>query len=345
MVDCQSKIPKITVLMPIYNCDLYIKEAIDSILNQTFMDFEFIIIDDASTDNTVFIVKRYNDSRIKLIEKEKNSGYTNSLNYGLSIARGEYIARMDGDDISLPERFIKQVHILDKNPNLVLCGTLFSIIGTGKVISLPERHDEIKIALLKYCCFGHPTVMMRKSILDEFSLIYDYNKEPAEDYDLWTRLLSLGQLHNLQEVLLNYRVHNSQVSHKRKQQQIEIAVNVKLNLLKRLDYETNQQEQDLLCRIIINKEFINFEEIRQYQIIKSKLINANIKVFFEEKGFMKYLFDIENRILKNYFLRSPKYSPKVYFEYLSIKKGGQFKFQTFKEIKLFLKSIIFYTKR
>ena len=99
------KIPTITVLMPVYNCALYINEAMDSILSQTFDDFEFLIIDDASTDDTVSIIKSYNDPRIQLVEKPVNTGYTNSLNYGLSIANGKYIARMDGDDISLPERF------------------------------------------------------------------------------------------------------------------------------------------------------------------------------------------------------------------------------------------------
>ncbi len=125
-----TKFPRITVIMPVYNCELYIKEAIDSILNQTFTDFEFLIIDDASTDKTVSIIKEYKDFRIQLIEKEGNKGISDSLNYGLKVAKGEYIARMDGDDISLPERFVKQVTFLDSNPDVILCGSNFGIIGT-----------------------------------------------------------------------------------------------------------------------------------------------------------------------------------------------------------------------
>ena len=153
-----SSSPRITVLMPVYNCELYIKEAIDSILNQSFSDFEFIIIDDASSDSTVSIIKAYDDPRIQLIVKQQNSGYTNSLNYGLSIAKGEYIARMDGDDISFSERFEKQIAFLDKNPDVVLCGTFFKIIGMDKVIVVPEGHEDIKVAMLKDCSTVPPSI-------------------------------------------------------------------------------------------------------------------------------------------------------------------------------------------
>ena len=112
--------PKITVLMPVYNCELYIQEAIESILHETYSDFEFLILDDASTDQTVSIIKKYKDACIQLIEKLLKAGYTNSLNYGLTIARGKYIARMDGDDISFPDRFVKQVTYLEANPGVVL---------------------------------------------------------------------------------------------------------------------------------------------------------------------------------------------------------------------------------
>ena len=120
--------PKISVILPVYNSELYIKETIDRVLNQTFSDFELLIIDDCSTDKTVSIIKEYSDERICLIEKEKNSGLINSLNFGISLAKGEYIARMDGDDICLLERFAKQVAFLDKNPTIILCGTAYSDI-------------------------------------------------------------------------------------------------------------------------------------------------------------------------------------------------------------------------
>jgi glycosyltransferase involved in cell wall biosynthesis len=340
-----SSIPKITVLMPVYNCELYINEAVDSILNQTYSDFEFIIIDDASSDATVSIIKKYNDPRIQLIVKPQNSGYTNSLNYGLSIAKGAYIARMDGDDISLPERFAKQVAFLDKNPETVLIGTFFKIIGRDKIITVPEHHDAIKLAMLKDCCIAHPTVMIRKNCLDKFSLLYDAKKEPAEDYDLWTRLLAVGKLHNLQEVLLHYRVHSSQVSHKRNEQQINTALEIKVNLLNNLSFEKNEQTHDFLKKIIARRETVSFTEMNQFEDLKNKLLLANQTFFFEPTGFEKYLFGIQNNLFKDYFLKRDKFAPIVYSQYLKIKKNWSIKLQPLDEIKLFVKSIIFYSKK
>lgn len=336
--------PKITVLMPVYNCELYIQEAIDSILNQTFTDFEFLIIDDASTDKTIDIIKRYNDSRIKLIIKPINTGYTNSLNYGLKIAKGEYIARMDGDDISLPERFAKQVKLLDQNIDIVVCGTLFSIIGANNIITVPQSHEDIKLAMLKDCCIAHPTVMIRKHCLDKFDLIYDVNKEPAEDYDLWTRLLPIAKLHNLQEILLDYRVHTSQVSQKRNDQQRNVALEIKVNLLNNLSFEKKKGSQNLLRKVISNEESFHFDELKQFQYLKNNMLTANSQCFFDQKGFEKYLFDIEDTLFKSYFLRRDKYSPSIYFQYRKIKTEWKSRLLPIDEIKLAMKSLIFYSK-
>lgn len=340
MID--SKYPKITVLMPVYNCELYIREAVDSILNQTFTDFEFLIIDDASTDKTVSIIKTYNDPRIQLIEKPKNSGYTNSLNHGLSIARGEYIARMDGDDISLLERFAKQVAFLDANKDVVLCGTLYQIIGTNKIVKVPENHADIKLELLKGCCIGHPTVMMRKSLLDELSVIYDLIKEPAEDYDLWIRLLSIGKLHNLQEVLLNYRVHDTQVSQKREIQQMNSALETRVNILKYLDCTIEDNER-LLLKKAINNDSFSYNELKKILVLKDKLLESNSKHFFETIGFQNYLISLKEKLFKDYFLKRTEFSPTIFLEYLKIKKRWNLK--TIDELKLGVKSFIFFKRK
>lgn len=327
--------------MPVYNCELYIREAVDSILNQTFADFEFLIIDDASIDATATIIKKYNDPRIQLIEKPENSGYTNSLNYGLSIAKGEYIARMDGDDISLPERFAKQVAFLDANKDIILCGTSLCIIGTDKTIIVPETHDAIKLALLKGNSIVHPSVMFR-NIKEKKSLIgYDISKEPAEDYDLWVRLLSRGKLHNLQEVLLNYRVHNTQVSQKREKQQINSALETRLNILGYLNCTIELNERNLLKKIIQHNDFF-FNEIEEFLVLKNKLIVGNETGFFGNEGFLKYLSELENKILKSYFLKRGTYSPIIYFQYLKVNNNSQLKLIPLNQIKLFVKSIIFY---
>lgn len=337
--------PKISVLMPVYNCELYIKEAVDSILGQTFSDFEFIIIDDASTDSTASILKKYDDPRIQLIVKPQNSGYTNSLNYGLSIAKGEYIARMDGDDISLPERFAKQVAFLDVNPDIILCGTLFKIIGKDQIITVAEQHEDIKLAMLRDCCIGHPTVMMRKSYFDKFSLRYDITKEPAEDYDLWTRLLIIGKLYNLQEVLLHYRLHDLQVSQKRNEQQINTAKEIKINLLNHLGFERTVQNQILLKKMVSKRGLVSFKDMDQFPDLKNKLLLANQTSFFEKVGFEKYILEIQYNLFKDFFLKRDRYSPVIYFQYLRIKSKWSNKLRPLDQMKLFLKSVIFYKKK
>lgn len=334
--------PIITVLMPVYNCELYIREAVDSILNQTFTDFEFLIIDDASTDETVAIIKTYNDSRIQLIQKPANSGYTNSLNHGLKIAKGKYIARMDGDDISLPERFVKQVDFLEANQDVVLCGTNFSIIGTDKVINLPQKNKEIKLALLKGNCIAHPSVMIRNQTLQQFSILYDSNTEPAEDYDLWVRLLETGKLFNLQEELLNYRVHNTQVSKKRELQQIQSALESRLKLLKYLNYTFNDNEYNLLKKIIQRNVVTTFDEIKDYFILKQKMILANSNNFFDSNGFQKYLSELQNQNFQKYFVNREKYYPIICFQYFYIKKKYGFRLKTKEELKMVVKCLVFF---
>ncbi|WP_281336369.1 glycosyltransferase family 2 protein [Flavobacterium eburneipallidum] len=340
-----NSMPKITVLMPVYNCELYIREAVDSILNQTFTDFEFLIIDDASADKTVELIKTYSDERIKLVVKPSNTGYTNSLNYGVQVAKGEYIARMDGDDISLPERFAKQVAFLDANPDVILCGSWFSKIDSGAIIKVPENYDSIKLALLKGNCMAHPSVMMRKQVLDELSIPYDVSKEPAEDYDLWVRLVGIGRIYNLQEVLLNYREHHTQVSQKRRHQQIASALSSRFLMLQNLKYSFANDEIDLLKKIIGGSLNITITEIEEFIILKQKMILANSNHFFETKGFDEYLKDLQKQSFKNYFVHRERFFPSMYFQYFARRNKLDFKLHFIDELKLMVKSIIFYKKK
>jgi glycosyltransferase involved in cell wall biosynthesis len=334
--------PKITVLMPVYNCELYIQQAVESILNQSYVDFELLIIDDASKDQTVSIIKMYDDSRIQLIEKPLNTGYTNSLNYGLTIARGEYIARMDGDDISLPERFAKQVAFLDANPEVVLCGTSYKILGNDKHISIPENHEEIKLYLLKGNCIAHPTVMLRKKVLDEFSMVYDTTKEPSEDYDLWVRLLSFGKLHNLQTVLLEYRIYNTQVSRKRAEEQKKNEMLTRFQLFNHLDIIIVPDEREFLGKYYKEQAKIDFRDIEIFKKLQKKLSVSNTSGFFEPQSFAQYLMELEVFVVKKCFSRHKRHSPVLYLEYLKAKYKWNARLTFKQEARLFLKSIIFW---
>ncbi|WP_293892556.1 glycosyltransferase family 2 protein [Flavobacterium sp.] len=331
--------PFITVLMPVYNCERFIQQAIESVLNQTYSNFEFLIIDDCSTDQTISFIKKYNDSRINFIEKPINSGYTISLNLGFKIAKGKYIARMDGDDICVPTRFEKQVLFLEENPDVIVCGSLSKILGTNTIMIVPENHEEIKLAMLKANCIIHPSVMIQKKSIDEFSIVYDTSKEPAEDYDLWVRLAILGSLYNLQEVLLHYRMYDEQVSNVRNENQKKIAKECRLKLLNHLPFAKMENEIIVLKKFIEYDVSIKFTEILLYhEKIKKSILQSNVNGFFEKKGLEDYLSYIEYETVKAYFLRRKKYNPSIFFNYLKIRSVVSLNFVFRDEFKLFLKS-------
>ncbi len=242
------KTPRISVVMPAYNSEKYIGEAIESILNQTFIDFEFIILNDGSTDNTAKIVKEYakKDKRIKFIDNKKNQGLVSVLNQGLDLARGEYIARMDSDDISLPTRFEKQIKYMDEHSECGVLGTWFKCFGDSDVV---VRHPErIKIFnILKSQHVGHPTVMLRKSVVDKYGFRYDQNYKHAEDFELWSRMVFVTEIHNLPEILLKYRWHGNNISVEYAQKQSELTQKVKQNILDRLTNNTQQQKSIMDC--------------------------------------------------------------------------------------------------
>ena len=212
-VDLKNINPEISVVMPAYNAEKYIEEAIQSILDQSFKDFEFIIINDGSADNTLNLVQEFQkkDDRIVLIDRE-NMGLVHSLNEGISKSKGEYIARMDADDISLENRFIEQLKFMKSN-SVDICGSsvqLFTGKNDIKVWSYPLLDRDIKFSLLFSCTFAHPGVMMRRRI---FSSLRYRDCKYAEDYRLWVdAALSKFKMANINKVLLKYRLHENQVS-------------------------------------------------------------------------------------------------------------------------------------
>ena len=337
--------PFISVIMPVYNCERYIKEAIDSILNQTYANFEFFIIDDASKDQTLSIIKAYDDIRIKLVEKEVNSGLTKSLNIGLSMAKGKYIARMDVDDISLPERFAKQLSFLDSNPDYVLCGSNYSIIGSNKVVTLPKTNENIRLGLLESCIIAHPSVMFRNSVLLANNITYDSSTEPAEDYHLWVKLISKGKFYNLQEFLLQYRVHDKQISQKKFIQQRDLAVLAKIELLRILDFKLDEKEYSRLVKIIGSKERLAIEDVIFFSALKTKVLVANRSGFFNNYGFSLFLEKLETTVVRSFFFKKGRYYPVDFLHYLRIRHTYNLKIKKNDLLKLALKSFIFYKRK
>lgn len=218
--------PKVTVLMSVYNGERYLSAAIDSILKQTFTDFEFLIINDGSSDNTPKILKNYKDARIKIINNQRNVGLTRSLNKGLHLAKGDYIARQDADDISLPERIQKQVDFMEENKNVVLLGTAISLIDEdGNImrdIQYPISHFVIRKALKKHNCFCHGSVMFKKQYVRDLGGYREVFKT-AQDYDVWLRLSEKHEVANLRDRVYQYRFNPSSVTFKKILNQLRMA--------------------------------------------------------------------------------------------------------------------------
>lgn len=204
-----SQEPKISVLMSVFNGQPYLKKSVRSILNQTFEDFEFIIINDGSNDGSKAVLERFadRDNRVRLVHQE-NRGLVPSLNRGLSMARGRYIARMDADDISLPERLETQVRFLDSHSEVGIVGTQHIWIdGDGEIThypSLPTDPSYIAWRLLFEPCIVHPSIMARRSLMQKLDGYMEWAKY-GEDYELWTRAVLESRVANLSEVLIKYR--------------------------------------------------------------------------------------------------------------------------------------------
>lgn len=200
----------ISIVIPVYNSARYLHECMDSIFNQTFQDFEVIVVDDGSTDNTVEIIQSYKDPRIKLICNEHN--YIQSLNMGMTAAKGKYIARMDSDDIMLPKRLQLQYDFMENNSDIDILGGGMKIFGKSNGEYIPKENITIW-DMLDGCCITHPTVMMRNKVIKDFGFKYEKEYIYAEDYRLWIKMMQAGlRFKNLQEILIYYRTSDTQIT-------------------------------------------------------------------------------------------------------------------------------------
>lgn len=207
--------PPITVLMPAYNAGKYIREAIESVLQQTFADFELVIVNDGSTDNTLQVINAFDDERIRVVS-QANRGVAQALNTGLKHSRGQYIARFDADDICYPHRLEKQLHFLNANPDYIMVGSGADyVLENGDFLfhcnCIAHTHEEIVDKLYFYCPFLHPTVMYRKDSICNAGG-YPAQAHNFEDYLLWTHIIKAGKLCNFHEPLIKYRLNASSVT-------------------------------------------------------------------------------------------------------------------------------------
>lgn len=288
--------PKVTVLMPVYNGQNYLFESIKSIQNQTFTNWELLIINDASTDNTVNIVKEYQkkDDRIRLITNETNLKIAKTLNKGICEARGLYIARMDDDDISLPTRLEKEVEILDKNPSTVLVGSWQKHFGTNNWVHRPPKSaKQIKATLLFECCVCHSTVMFKKDIFIKNKFFYN-SSFLSEDYELWTRVSEKYDLYTIPEILGEYRLNGENITSGKEVKFDVEARNIVADTLKtKLHLNVGEKDMVLLAKWTnpFQNDLTNKKELleRERKLLE-QIYNANKKwKYYDEKALQEVL--------------------------------------------------------
>ncbi len=314
--------------MPVYNGEEFLSESIESILNQTFTNYEFIILNDGSLDASLRIIESYQDSRIIVVNRERK-GLIASLNEGVRIAKGKYIARMDADDISSKFRLEKQIDFM-RNKDLDMCGTFITTFtkpnGYENKVTYPKKDNEIKFSLMFSCPFAHPSVIIKRSILA--SIKYK-NYKHAEDYKLWTDMALMScRLGNFDEGLLKYRLHKKQISKKYNMSQYIESNKISRFYLSKL----NSRTKDLLLLI---------ESIESHNKGGMKDFITYLNSYKNECNIKDELF---LEAIRAIFRLSKAVNLKIYFEYLQSTKNLEKDIRT--DVFLFFQSIfrLNYTK-
>lgn len=316
---------QLSVVMTNYNTRPdYLKSAVESVLNQTFSDFEFIVVDDGSTDSSPNIIEEYakSDSRIIFLKNESNMGITKSLNRGFSAACGEYIARMDADDISLPTRFEKQIEFLNQHTDVIVCGTWADLIGEGAekrkkktwTVELPER-EEFRCSLLfgNQASIIHPTAMFRKSMLDRFNIKYDENYPVSQDYKMWVECSKYAQCANVPEILFQYRLNNKAVSVTASSKQYLMTKKNIKEQLSRIHIYISDEEYNIHYGFLTGRKAYD----KNTYIWIRKLIDSNDRYeYFDKKVFRDIIWSKWSEIIYYDFAlnRSPRKLAEHLFE-------------------------------
>lgn len=275
--------PLISVVTSVYNGEKYLREAIDSILNQTFKDFEFLIINDGSTDSSRDIILSYDDPRIRLVDNGKNIGLTRSLNKGLRLAKGEYITRMDTDDISTPDRLGKQVAYMDTHPEKALLGgQAIAINSEGDKIT--RWHHPIEPGLLRWSLlfgnqFIHSAIILRSALLRAHRLSYDKAFPYAEDYDLWQKISQFSSVANLADVVIYRREHSRSISALNSQRQEKtVLMLISRGISAFLRYSTEEESVAQISRVAVGQTLASVAELEAV----GRLVCHMLEVFFHK---------------------------------------------------------------
>lgn len=321
----------ISVIMTTYNTEKrFLKEAVESILNQTFRDFEFLIIDDGTTNGSDAYLNEITDERVRIIRNASNVGITRSLNIGLREARGKYIARMDADDVSFPERFEKEFAYLEANPGTVVCGSKtgpLSAAGKAASVKKNKKAESIESYRVKLLFINpgptHPSAMIRHEVLLENHILYDEELIHSQDYGLWEVLSRYGRIHVLDEALIYRRKHKDQVSSKRRDIQIKCDKITQKRLLTELLGEVTDEEVDLhyFCSTGYFKEAELTPEIKKWY---DRLIEANrTKGIYDQKLLEGHIVNIKKMLIRHSYTPDMPFGKRfsLIFKHLSFGQG------------------------
>ncbi len=280
--------PFVTILMPVFNAEKYLDQALVSILQQTYSHFELLVINDGSTDESEDIILKHqsSDTRVRYVKNECNLQLIATLNKGFQLAKGDYIARMDADDLALPHRLERQVEIMEKNKEIGICGSWIQVFGVrNELIQYPETHEEIAAALFFYNPFSHPSVMFRRKEIDRLKMFYHSDYLHAEDYKLWFQHFQYTTFYNIPEVLLHYRVHEDQFGFIAPHASIESTKRLKSEALKLFGTDFTEEEQEEWLRIVNGSPTLDYLTINTiYKVLKQNRLKKIVSpMVFERK--------------------------------------------------------------
>ena len=294
--------PLVSIVMPIYNSETYLDEAILSIIHQTYQNWELLVINEfGSNEEGKRIINRYAaiDSRIRLIQNSKRLGIAESLNEGLRQAKGEYIARMDGDDISLPKRIEKQVEFMEENKDILLCGVQVEVFGSEKWDwKLETDPARIRTDALFYSPCVHPTILFRRDVINKYNVFYNKDYKASEDYDFFTRILEFGEIANLKEVLFKYRLYGTNATYINNNIGFKIYSNVMERQFHKLGIDFSRQEVDLLSVHYSLKGLEGVEVLEKMVVLDLLLKKIFYVLYNKDKKFATYLFKTLHRRFK-----------------------------------------------
>ena len=281
--------PKISVILPVYNAEKYIAEAINSILAQSYQNFELIILNDGSTDTSLAVINSYSSNpQVKIVTHE-NKGLIATLNKGIALAQGEYIARMDADDIAYPERFKKQLALFEANAELGVCSASTENFGAETDITIRSAdNDNLKATLLFWPPFAHPATMIKRSVLIDNNILYREEFKHCEDFDLWSQLAPYCQFSNVTDVMLKYRVHPDQVTNSFS----DVVLDAHFRICQRnlLDQGIELEKRDFLAFLGKEKHPDGFQRLIS---IYQQIIKVNeVEKHYDNDALMKIIMNI-----------------------------------------------------